>query len=114
MARNRRTVAQRRQDAYEADLRAWEQFGPKLAAVQSLKDALLLHADAVPPDSSGPRYYSNLGFFLQTFAAPDGANRTELSEYIRLLTVFDVEGVLKPGVRPALESGLRNAIARRT
>ena len=91
---------------------AWELFRPKLAAVQSLKDAFLLHADTVPPDSPGRRYYSNLGFFLQTFAAPNGANGTELSESIRLLAVFDAEGALKPGVRPALESGLRSVIAR--
>lgn len=113
MAKKRKTATQHRQEAYEADRRAWEIFQPKLAAVQSFNDALLLHAQAVPPDTPGRKYYSNFGFFLQTFAPPDGANLTELVEYLRLIAIFDSEGALKPEVRPQIEARLQEAITRR-
>ena len=113
MARNRKTADQRRQERYEAAQGAWALFSPKLASVHSFKDAALLLSQAVAPDSPGRSYYANLGFFLQTFGAPDGANRTELSEYVRLLSVFDAEGLLKPGARATLEAGLRSALARK-
>lgn len=112
MARQRKTAAQRRLESYEADRRAWETFRPKLAAVQSLAEAYVLHSQAVPPDTPGRRYYSNLGFFLQTFAAPDGANATELTEYMRLIQRFDAEGVLKEGARVTVEERLRSALGR--
>jgi hypothetical protein len=111
MARPRKTATQRRQEAYEADRQAWERFRPKLAAVQSFAEALTLLGEAVTPDAPGRRYYSNLGFFLHTFAPPAGANALELAEYLRLIAVFDAEGALKDGARATVEANLRSAIA---
>jgi hypothetical protein len=113
MARKRKTVAERRQEDYEADRRAWDLFIPKLNSVQSLKDAIMLHHESIGPDKPGRKHYANLGFFLNTFAAPDGANATELAEYLRLIERFDAEGVLKTGARAAIEQALRDAMRRR-
>jgi hypothetical protein len=69
--------------------------------------------DAVQPDSPGRRFFSNLGFFLQTYAPPAGASVSELTEYLRLIQLFDEEGTIKKGVRPEIEKGLIEAIQRR-
>lgn len=113
MARRRKSASERRQESYEADQRAWAAFYPRLAAAQSFKDALLLMADTVPPDTPGRRYYSNLAFFLQSYAPPAGANATELNEYLRLIRIFDSEGALKNGVRHEIEERLIAAIGQR-
>lgn len=113
MARRRKTASERRQESSEADQRAWAVFSPKLTAVRSFKDAFLLMADTVRPDSPGRRYYSNLGFFLQSFAPPAGANAMELNEYLRLIRLFDSEGALKKGVRAEIEEKLIAAIGQR-
>jgi hypothetical protein len=113
MPRKRKTAAQLRDESYAADRRAWEDFLPKLQSVESYQGAIRLLAAAVPSGASGRGYYSNLGFFMQTFRAPDGANASELSEYLRLIDVFDVEGVLKPGVRPQLDEDLKRALMDR-
>jgi hypothetical protein len=113
MARPRKTAAQRRQESIDADRRAWEDFLPRLQAVETLIDAYRLVGNAIAPDTPGRRYYSNLGFFIQYFAAPDGANGTELREYLRLVRAFDVEGALKPGVREEVEGKLQAALSRR-
>jgi hypothetical protein len=112
MVRKRKTASERRQENYEADRRAWEEFRPKLEAVQSFAEALALMAQSVSEGSPGRRYYSNLGFFLHTFAPPAGANATELSHYLRLIGRFDSEGVLKQGARSTVEEPLRNAMRR--
>lgn len=112
MTRKRKTTAQRRQENREAERRAWETFRAKLAAVQSFNDVLKLYNEAVAPDTPGRKYYSNLGFFLQTFAPPNGANVMELWEYLRLITLFDAEGVLQEGACTVIEQSLQSAIRR--
>jgi hypothetical protein len=59
------------------------------------------------------KYYANLGFFLTTFVAPDGASAEELTAYIRMIGYFDAEGAVKPGLRAGLENALREAMKRR-
>ncbi len=75
-------------------------------------DAHRLVGNSVAPNAPGRRYYSNLGFFVQYLAAPNGANGTELREYLRLVHAFDAEGVLKPGVRGDVEAKLQAALTR--
>src|SRR5262245_58279947 len=110
MPKKRKTVAERRQEANEKERQAWDEFYPQLVAVQSLKQAILLHHNAVPPDTPGRRHYSNLGFFLQSFWPPHGATVSELREYLRLIACFDSEGALKPGARSEIELRLRASI----
>jgi hypothetical protein len=113
MVRRRKTAAERRQESYEADRRAWELFYPRLTAVQSLNDAIALMGEVVPPDTPGRRFYSNLGFFLQTFSAPAGASLAELTEYARLINLFDAEGALRAGARAEVDQRLQDEMARR-
>lgn len=113
MKRKRKTAGQLRQERAEADRQAWESFSPALAAVQSVEDVLVLYASAPRPDAPGRRYFANLGFFLQGFSAPDGASATELRQYLRIIGIYDADGLLKEGVRSAIEERLREAISRR-
>jgi hypothetical protein len=113
MVKRRKTVSERRQASHEEDERSWRAFYSKLSAVQSHIDALRLLSEAPAPDSPGRRYYSNLGFFLQSYAAPAGASFVELNEYHRLIRLFDQEGMLKKGVLPEIEETLLLAIRRR-
>jgi len=110
MAKRRKTRAEREQEYDEADQRAWTLFEPKLAALSSYFEALKLVNDAPSPDSPGRRYYSNLGFFMQTFAPPDGSSNREKALYIQLLKKIDQEGALKPGSFEGLEQSLRRAM----
>jgi hypothetical protein len=113
MRRKRKTAAERRQEAYEAERRAWDLFLPRLRAVSSLKEALMLNVEPVSHGSPGRKFYSNFGFFMQYFAAPDGANLTELNEYLRLIKVFDAEGALKSGKRDEIEKAFELAMTLR-
>jgi hypothetical protein len=110
MRRKRKTVAERRQERDEAERQAWDYFLPELRAVTSMKEALMLHAAPVGHDSPGRKYYSNFGFFMHYFAAPDGANLTELTEYLRLVDVFDAEGALKAGARDQIRKAFELAM----
>jgi hypothetical protein len=103
-------VTERRQEKYEAERQAWDFFLPKLRAVSSMKDALMLHAEPVGHESPGRKYYSNFGFFMHYFAAPDGANLTELKEYLRLIDVFDAEGAMKPEARDQVRKAFELAM----
>jgi hypothetical protein len=113
MARRRKTKAEREQERYVADRRAWEVFRPRLESVASFTDALQLMSESVPPDAPGRRYYSNLAFFMQGFSPPAGANALELRQYRRPLEVFESEGALRLGARSQLESALNRAIEQR-
>lgn len=113
MVRKRKTKAERERERYDASRRAWEVFAPRLERVGSFLEALKLLSDSVPPDTPGRSYYSNLGFFMQTFSPPAGANASELAQYRRLIELFDNEGALKPGVRPHVEEALDRAIRER-
>ncbi len=77
MARNRKTKAQRDHEHHEAEQHVWDAFRPKLDALQSFPEALKLVAEASPPNAAGRRYYSNLGFFLQSFIVPAGSSYEE-------------------------------------
>lgn len=110
MKRPRKTVAERRQERATAEARCWDEFRPKLEAAKTYADAIKLHSQAPPPDAPGRRFYSNLGFFLQGFTPPDGANLTERANYLRLIKNFDDEGLLKPGARQDVEEAFKRAL----
>lgn len=112
MARKRKTAAEVREARALVDIRAREAFMLELKGIVSYVDALeRVHRSS--DRSPARKYYANLGFFLQTYAAPDGASSEELAEYIRLIGSFDAEGAVKPGLRAGLEDALREARARR-
>lgn len=107
MKRRRKTEAERRQERANADARQWDVFRAKLDAARNYKDALLVVHDAPSPDAPGRRFYSNLGFFLQAFTVPDGANSAELALYQQLIERMDEAGELKLGARAQVEQALR-------
>jgi hypothetical protein len=113
MVKRRKTAAQREEENYLADQRARTDFYRKLAAVRSYQEARALVQESIPSNSPARKYYSNLGFFLHQFAAPDGANAAELMEYLRLIERFDVCGELENGARAIVEERLRSGLARR-
>jgi hypothetical protein len=90
--------------------RVWTAFFPKLQEVRTYADTLSLLAAAPAEGSPGRKFYSNLGFFMHTFAPPMGACSAELKEYLRLIGCFDDEGALKPGVRQPVEAAMDQAI----
>lgn len=108
MAKARRTQADREQVA--AEQRAWEEFLPKLTALQTIAEAKMLVAQAPPPDSPGRRYYSNLGFFLQAFSVPMGSNDTERSHYIVFINRLEAAGALNPGAAPGILAALHGSL----
>lgn len=113
MGKRRKTLGERRRESEEADQQAWATFYPRLQAIGSLREALLLAAATVAPGRPGRRYFSNLAFFLQSYAPPAGANALELNEYLRLLRAFNAEGALHPGAVEEVEGALLAAITRR-
>jgi hypothetical protein len=110
MARQRKTKRDREDERYAAERRAWEEFRPKLAALQSFGEAEQLVAKAPPPDSPGRRYYSNLGFFLQAFTVPAGSSYDERALYLQFIQRLDAAGALNPGARQKIEEELRRAM----
>lgn len=85
MVRYRKRKAEREQEWVEADRRVWDQFRLRLEALASFGEAQSLTNEAPPPDSPGRRYYSNLGFFLQSFAVPMGSSYAEKALYIQFI-----------------------------
>ncbi|MFN0177169.1 MAG: hypothetical protein ACKVZ0_00080 [Gemmatimonadales bacterium] len=110
MPRRRKTVAERRQERDEAQRLAWEVFRPLLKRVQTYVEALALVHGGPGPDQPGRRYYSNLAFFLQTFAPPGDSSHDEKALYLELIGRFDAEGAIKPGLRVGLEEQMRAAM----
>lgn len=108
----RKTKAERDQQRAEAERLAWDIFFPKLKALQSFADAIQLVASAPRPDSPGRRYYSNLGFFLQSFSVPDGSNYAEKAQYLRFVKQLDAAGELKAGALQGIEEALQHAMAK--
>jgi hypothetical protein len=111
MPRPRKTNAERRQERDAAERRCWDEFFPKLEAVQGFVEAMKLLNEAPPPDATGRRYYSNLGWFLRTYSVPDGASHEENAQYLRLLERFDAEGAIMAGMRGKLEEAFRKAMS---
>lgn len=113
MARNRKTRAEREQERIDAEQRAWEEFRPKLSALQSYIEAKMLVAQAPRPDSPGRRYYSNLAFFLQDFTVPTDSSSAEKSLYLQLIQRMDSARALKPGVGQKVKEELQRAMRAR-
>ncbi|HKP04350.1 MAG TPA: hypothetical protein VJU77_13440 [Chthoniobacterales bacterium] len=111
MPRKRKTADERRAERDEAVWRAWNEFRPKLEAIQSYAEALNLVAHAPPVDTPGRPFYSNLGFFLQAFTPPLGATAREKSIYITLIKRMDATGELKAGEAPRIIAALEKAIS---
>ena len=107
----RKTQAQRNQEFSEKERRVWDEFRPKLESLASFIDAQLLVASAPPPDSPGRRYYSNLGFFLQSFAVPMGSSRGERAMYLQFIRRLDAAGALNPGAAEPIIENLQRALA---
>jgi hypothetical protein len=82
-------------------------------ALQNMADAIQLVAEAPRPDAPGRRYYSNLGFFLQGFTAPDGASSHELGLYIDFIQKPGVVELLIPGAKEKIVVALQTAIRAR-
>jgi hypothetical protein len=113
MARRRKTPAELRQEWLDQEKRSWDEYEPKLAAVNSLDDAWALHREAPGRDWPGHKYYSNLGFFLMNFNPPNDASRSELLHYLTLVRLLDAVGELKPDALPRIEAELLRAIESR-
>ena len=94
----------------EADLRAWSLFRSRLEAATSFAEAQVLVREAPPPDSPGRRYYSNLGFFLQSFAVPTGSGHEERELYLRFVEKLDGSGALKRGAGQKVRDDLQRSM----
>lgn len=113
MAQRRKTKAQRDQERYEKEQRAWDLFRPQLETIGSVADAKKVLAGMPPPDSPGRKYYTNLGWFVDTFSPPGNSSAEEKGLYIEIIRKMDEQGELKEGAREQIEMGLRKAIAER-
>ena len=111
MAKARRTQADRDRECAASEQRAWDEFLPKLAALQTIVEAQLLVARGPRPDAPGRRYYSNLGFFLEVFTVPAGSNQTERELYIKFIQRLEATGALKPGAAPDILAALRSSLS---
>ncbi len=109
--RRRKTAEERGQDRMDARALAWKEFRPKLAALQTYAEALLLVNQAPPESTPGRCFYSNLGFFLQGFTPPLGASGDEKSLYVEFIHRLDSQGLLKPGVGQRAVKALQSAIS---
>ncbi len=109
MARRRKTKSERESERWAKEQAIWQAFFPRLRACQSLTDAIVLVHEAVPEGRPGRKFYSNLGFFLNTFSAPDGASATELAAYI---AIVERDPVLRPDQKETAIGRLRSALPR--
>jgi hypothetical protein len=109
--KKRKTADERSAEKWEADQQAWEYFEPRLSALQTMEDAYKLMADAAPPDSSGRKYFSNLGFFLSSFTVPGGASSKEKRLYVRFVERLDDAGMLVVGARKTIIDSLQASMA---
>ena len=107
----RKIQTQRNQEFHDKEQRVWDEFRPKLESLASFVDAQLLVASAPPPDSPGRRYYSNLGFFLQSFGVPTGSSRVEKSMYLQFICRLDESGALNSGAAEPIIKELKRSIA---
>lgn len=109
MKKRRKTVAERRSERAAAERQVWTAFRPKLEALQTMPEAYQLVAESPRPDAPGRRYYSNLGFFLQSFSVPDGSSNEERALYLQFIERLDAAGMLKPGAREKITAEFRHA-----
>ena len=107
MARRRKTKAERA----DADHRVWEQFHPRLAALTSYNEALLLFRETPPSGSPGRHYYSNLGFFLvNDFKVPFNSSYAERALYLQFIQRLVAAGAFPPGAGKKVQEALRRAM----
>jgi hypothetical protein len=109
MARKRMTADERRQAEHEAVGKQWRVFMPKLEAASSMVAAQALVREAPGQGVAGRQFYSNLGFFLQSFEIPSGSNDTERRLYLEFVRRQDAAGELKPGAVAMIEDRFRHA-----
>ncbi|QEL15607.1 hypothetical protein [Limnoglobus roseus] len=64
---------------------AWERFHLRLAAAQTLEDALAVVREATPVGSPSYSFYVNLAEFLRTWEPPQHARPEELKAYAELV-----------------------------
>jgi hypothetical protein len=96
-----------RQKWEDAHTRYWPRFRTAVEAAATCDDAVRVMQHAPPEGAIGRRFYSNLGFFLQSkFAIPDGAAAVERGLYAGLIQRLDEAGQLKPGVRDRVERAI--------
>jgi hypothetical protein len=111
MARkSRKTKAERDRERSEVERRVWDEFRPRLDALQSYAEALQLVVELPPRDAPGRRYYSNLGFFLQEFTVPSDSSYAEKALYLQFIQRLDDPGALKPGAARKIKDDLRSAM----
>lgn len=115
MARSRQKTKTNRDEAWrEKKKQAYDEFRPKLESLQSYEHALALWQASPSQINPGYSYYSNLGFFLQHSAPPDGASRDELTLYLELARKMHAAGEPKTGSLDEIEQSLRRAMESRT
>ena len=93
----RRRTAEREAKVSNAERRAWEQFRPKLEALTTLAEAMLLLKSAPPVGSPGLRYYSNFSAFLHdVHTIPADSSYDEKALYLKFIQQLDAAGALTP------------------
>ena len=113
MARRRKSNAERDQERYEAEQKAWARFRPQLETIGCMADAATVLKGIPRPDSIGRNHYTNLLFFLDTLSPPGGASGEENRLYIEVARRMDAAGELKPGTFEQVEARLRQRIEER-
>jgi hypothetical protein len=95
MSASRKSADERSLERSQREDSAWDQFEPKLAALQSFGEARVLVSRAPAEGTPGRGLYSNLGFFLQEFSVPGNASKAELHLYIGFIR--RISGEIIPG-----------------
>ena len=113
MRRKRKSKAERDRERYEAKVRAWELFRPRLAALSCYADVRKLLDDMPLPDTPSRSYYTNLLWFLDTFSPPGASSCEEKRLYIQLAERMDKAGELKSGVFASIKRSVEEAIEER-
>jgi hypothetical protein len=96
-------MAERERARANAERRAWDEFRPKLAALQTFVEAQRLARSPLSPGSPGRKFYSNLGFFLHAFIVPLGSSYEEKSLYIEFIRRLDAAKSLKAALQRKLK-----------
>ncbi len=105
-----RTRRERQAEDDAARRHAWTTFHDKVQAAPGFTEAEAILRSAPPQGHPGRKYYSNLGFFLQQFTLPNGANIEEIQLYLGLLERINAAGQLKPGSFETLRAALTRAL----
>lgn len=106
-----KTQKLRNQIFREAEQCVWDEFRLKLEKLTSFVDAQLLVASAPAPDSPGRGYYSNLGFFLQSFAVPTNSSHSERAMYLQFIRRLNAAGALNLGAAAQIIEQLQKSLA---